>query len=153
MDWTFDDIAEDPQPAQPAREHLPEGDYVFEIKRAAEDAKQLSLRLAPEDRRYGLVFVDLPKGKEWAKRIAAGLPAALGVSAAEWGGMTPADLEGRQIRARIYHKVTDAGRLFVNVGEFLRPEEPPPAAAKPARTPRQRAEAASATAPDDDIPF
>lgn len=143
MDWTFETYTEEPAaPAAVEREHLPEGEYDFEIKLAEEDEKRISLRLAPITKgRYGWVFCDLPKGKGWATKIAAGLPVALGLTADEWAEITPKDLEGRRVRARVYQKVGNSGRLFVNVRDFLRPADPPP---KPA---------APAPGPEDDIPF
>ena len=147
MDWEFETFDE---PAAPVaeREHCPEGEHDFEIKKVVVEDHRWRIDLAHPEKRFGLVFADLPRGKSWATRVIGTLAAALGYDADGWREATADDLVGRRVRARIYHKVGNAGRLFVNVGQFM------PAAdeAKPAKTKSKRRPAVEADA-GDDIPF
>lgn len=156
MDWELNEYFEPVAAQEQEAELVPEGDHEFRITKVVEDAKRMRVDLGHDDRRYGLVFADMPKGAAWAGKIVSQLAAALGMSASEWAAATPATLKGRRVRARIYHKVGNSGRLFVNVGGFEPPAEAAAAAdAKPAarRTPKQKADAAASTLPEDDIPF
>jgi hypothetical protein len=154
MDWDIDEQFEAAAPAaERTYETIPAGTYVFTLKGGAEKADWTEIRLAPEDRRFGFVFCRLYRGQDWAKRLAAELRTALGMSAAEWADATPDSMEGRKVRARVWHR-TKAGAVFVNVGNFLPLEEeaaapaPAPAAAKAERATRARP-----AGPEDDIPF
>jgi hypothetical protein len=155
MDWVIDEYF-DMVPEQAAEEpqylEVPEGEHVFRIHEAT--SKPLVVKLAHEDRRYGLVWFNPPDGAEWAKRLVVELAKALGMDAAAWKAATPEQLKGRRVVARIYHKAGNAGRTFVNVGGFSPAQaeaEPTKPVAK--RTPTQKADAASGVMPNDDIPF
>jgi hypothetical protein len=168
------DVDAEPAPvnesAPPTRELVPEGEHSFKIKQVIDSADRLEVRLVHDDRRYGWVFCKLPKSAGWAKRIAAGLAAALGVTAAEWPELVRSgDMAGRRVRARVYHKAGNQGGTFVNVGEFLaadaeqlaaveapkveRAVAPPARRAPVTRPTRTQAADAASGAPDDDIPF
>jgi hypothetical protein len=153
MDFILDEFFE-PVAARLGREEVPEGEHDFRIVGMVEDERRLRVDLAHDDRRYGLVFADLPKGKDWAGRIVGQLAAALGLDAAGWKAATAATLKDRRVRARVYHKPRNGGGTFVNVGAFSVAQaaaEPPKPVAK--RTPTKKADAAAASIPDDDIPF
>lgn len=154
MDFELDEFFEPVAPRVEERELVPEGDHDLRITKVVEDAKRLRVDLAHDDRRYGLVFADYPKGVGWASRIVGELVTALGLTPAEWRAIKSDTLKDRRVRARVYHKVGNSGRTFVNVGGFSAVEAAPPPAAKPVakRTPTQKADAVSAV-PDDDIPF
>ena len=153
MDFMLDEFFE-PVAAPAGREEVPEGEHEFKIVGMVEDERRLRVDLAHEDRRYGLVFADLPKGQPWAGRIVGQLAAALGLDAEGWKAATAETLKGRRVRARVYHKAGRDGRMFVNVGGFsaaqAAAEQPKPAAR---RTPTKKADAAAAVVPSDDIPF
>jgi hypothetical protein len=154
MDWDIDEQFEAAEPkAERTYETLPEGKYLFTIKGGAEKADRTEIRLAPEDRRFGFVFCRLVRGQDWAKKLAAELRTALGMTAAEWAEATPETMQGRKVRARVYH-ATKNGSTFVNVGNFLPLEEeaaaPAPAAAA---AKAERATRARPAGPEDDIPF
>lgn len=151
MDWDIDEQFEAAEPkAERTYETLPEGKYLFTIKGGAEKADRTEIRLAPEDRRFGFVFCRLVRGQDWAKKLAAELRTALGMTAAEWAEATPETMQGRKVRARVYH-ATKNGSTFVNVGNFLPPEEVVAAAARP--TTKPAATRARPAGPEDDIPF
>jgi hypothetical protein len=153
MDFILDEFFE-PVAARLGREEVPEGEHDFRIVGMVEDERRLRVDLAHDDRRYGLVFADLPKGKDWAGRIVGQLAAALGLDAAGWKAATAATLKDRRVRARVYHKPRNGGGTFVNVGAFSVAQaaaEPPKPVAK--RTPTKKADAAAASIPDDEIPF
>jgi hypothetical protein len=158
MDWDLNEFFEPVAATREERDMVPEGEHDLWIMKVVEDAKRLRVDLAHDDRRYGLVFADFPKGVGWASRIVGELVTALGLTPAEWKAIRPDTLKDRLVRARVYHKVGNSGRTFVNVGGFSAAEAAPPPAAKPAakpvakRTPTQKADAAS-NVPDDDIPF
>ena len=155
MDWVIDDYFDMvPAPAEePQYLEVPEGEHVFRIH-SVETGDRLVVKLAHDDRRYGLVWFKPPAGADWAKRLVAELAKALGMDAAAWRAATPDSLKDRRVTARVYHRATDGVRTFVNVGNF----SPAPAeAAEPAkpvakRTQTQKANAAGQI-PDDDIPF
>lgn len=153
MDFALDEFFE-PVAAPAGREEVPEGEHEFRIVGMVEDERRLRVDLAHDDRRYGLVFADLPKGQPWAGRIVGQLAAALGLDAAGWKAATAATLKDRRVQARVYHKAGRDGRMFVNVGGFA---AAPPAAEQPKpvakRTATKKADAAASTVPDDDIPF
>lgn len=157
MEWELNEYFEPVAAAEPEVEVVPEGVHEFRITKVVEDSKRMRVDLGHDDRRYSLVFADLPKGVAWASKIVGQLVEALGMSASEWAAATPATLKGRRVRAKIYHKVGNSGRLFVNVGGFEPSEvaaEPGAAASRPARrTPTQKADAAAAGIPEDEIPF
>jgi hypothetical protein len=153
MDFILDEFFE-PVAARLGREEVPEGEHDFRIVGMVEDERRLRVDLAHDDRGYGLVFADLPKGKDWAGRIVGQLAAALGLDAAGWKAATAATLKDRRVRARVYHKPRNGGGTFVNVGAFSVAQaaaEPPKPVAK--RTPTKKADASAATVKDDEIPF
>lgn len=155
MDWMIDDYFDMvPAPAEePQYLDVPEGDHVFRIHSVETDGR-LVVKLAHDDRRYGLVWFKPPEGADWAKRLVADLAKALGMDAAAWKAATPETLKGQRVTARVYHRAKDGGRTFVNVGGFSpAPAEAEPAKPAPKRTPAKKADAASATIPEDDIPF
>lgn len=153
MDWDLNEFFEPVAATREERDMVPEGEHDLRITKVVEDAKRIRIDLAHDDRRYGLVFADYPKGVQWASRIVGELVAALGLTPAEWKAASPETLRDRRVKARVYHKVGNSGRTFVNVGGFLAADEPAPAAKPVAkRTPTQKADAAS-NVPDDDIPF
>ncbi len=152
-EWMLDDVTSGQETAQ-ARDMVPEGEHVFEVVKATEgphkfrEGEFLSLRLSDAGKKWALVFADIPKDKRGAP-LAASLAKALGLGG--FGSkvvIDPAELEGRQVIAEIYHTVSKAGRTYANVRRFSAVEQAAPAAA---RTPKQKADkAATAT---DDIPF
>ena len=159
MDWNIS--VDEPQQAateSTERVDLPEGVYDLQIKTVAEDATQLVLELAHEDRRYWWVKVSLKKGKDWARVLVAQLAGALALSEQEWSDTQSDDLTGRRVRAEIRHRVSPTnGRTFVNVWKFMPieqlAEEAAVAAKKPARTAAAKVKAASPAIGSDDIPF
>lgn len=153
MDWDLNEFFEPVAATREDRDMVPEGEHDLRITKVVEDAKRIRIDLAHDDRRYGLVFADYPKGVQWAARIVGELVTALGLTPAEWKAASPETLKDRRVKARVYHKIGNSGRTFVNVGGFLAADEPAPAAKPVAkRTPTQKADAAS-NVPDDDIPF
>ena len=156
MDW--DISVDEPQQAAASgeRQDLPEGTYDLQIKTVSEDTTQLVLELAHEDRRYWWVKVSLKKDQRWARVLVGQLAGALAMSPEEWSETPMDDLTGRRVRAEIYHKGRDNGRVFVNVGKFLPieqlAEEAAEVAQRPARTPAGKIREASGMGRDD-IPF
>lgn len=155
MEWDMDWPDEEFKPAADAkqRENVPEGRHRFEIVRASEDGPKLKLSLAlvgPDgqpDRRFGWVWDNPLRDKDWGRRRVASLAAALGLSPAEWKATAVADLEGRQVEAEIVHKQGDR-TVWVNVDRYHAPAAAATQAAKPARKP-----AAAQALATDDIPF
>ena len=155
----FDYSTDEPQQAAVSgdRLELPEGVHDLQIKTVAEDATQLVLELAHEDRSYWWAKVSLKKGQGWARVLVAQLAGALALSEQEWAETQKDDLTGRRVRAEIRHKAGNNGRLFVNVWKFLPIEqleqEAAAVARRPARTPAAKVKAASPAIGSDDIPF
>lgn len=153
MDWQMDEWPDEPAkgPSNTGdRDNVPEGRWRFEIVRASEEGPKLKLALSKlegdgHDKRYGWVWCNLPRDKDWGARVVTGLAGSLGMDRPTWNASPIDALVGRQVEAEIYHKQVDT-KLFVNVAEFHRPE--PVAAAKPARRP-----AAAKAIETDDIPF
>jgi hypothetical protein len=151
MDWALDDFAE--TEAKTEREIVPEGEHAFEIRSATEgphkyrEGEFLSLRLSALNGSHQFVFCDIPKGKQGA-RLAASLAKALGLEAGGSVSIDPTEIQGRTVRATIWHKVAASGRTYVNVEKFSPdvPAEPPARKAK-------KVDAAPAAAAPDDIPF
>jgi hypothetical protein len=158
MDWNIS-VDEPQQAAQTSgdRVELPEGVYELQIKTVSEDATQLVLELAHEDRRYWWVKVSLKKGQGWARVLVAQLAGALALSEQEWSDTASDDLTGRRVRAEIRHRAGQNGRLFVNVWKFLPIEQLEQEAAekakRPARTPAAKVRASAPAIGSDDIPF
>lgn len=161
MDWGFEDIDLD-EPAQPTaleRELVPEGEHVFQIKRVTETDRRLTVTLAHTEPRYGWVWVELPKDKDWAGRIVASLAKAIGLTAEQWRATEVGDLTSRWVRCQVYHREGNAGKVFVNARKFLpaMAADVPGAAAeeKPAAKRSQAAKAHAATTEGnpDAIPF
>lgn len=156
MDWDIS-VDEPQQTATGERLDVPEGTHDFQIKSVAEDATQLVIELAHDDRRYWLVKCSLKKGQGWARALVGQLAGALAMSPQEWSQTASDDMTGRRVRAEIYHKGRDNGRVFVNVGKFLPieqlVEEAAAVAKRPARTPAAKVKAASPAIGSDDIPF
>lgn len=158
MDWNIE--LDEPQQAATAstdRVDLPEDTHELKIMTVSEDATQLVLELAHDDRRYWWVKVSLKKGQNWARLLVAQLAGALAMSPQEWLATESDDLTGRRVRAEVYHRAGNNGRVFVNVGKFLPieqlAEEATTVARKPARTPAAKVKAASPAIGSDDIPF
>lgn len=157
MDWNIS--MDEPQQVTTSGERvdLPEGVHDLQIKTVAEDATQLVLELAHEDRRYWWVKLKMKKGQTWARVLVAQLAAALALSEEEWLATPSDDLTGRRVRAEIRHRAGDNGKLFVNVWKFLPIEqleqEAATVAKRPARTPAAKVKAASPAIGSDDIPF
>jgi hypothetical protein len=156
MDWDIS-VDEPQQAATGERLDVPEGTHDFQIKTVAEDATQLVLELAHDDRRYRLVKVSLKKGQDWARRLVAQLAGALALSEQEWAETQSDDLTGRRVRAEIRHRAGDNGRVFVNVWKFLPiielEQEAAVVAKRPARTPAAKVRASAPAIGSDDIPF
>lgn len=155
MDWNI--AVDEPQQAaaeSTERVDLPEGIHDLKIMTVAENAEQLVLELAHDDRKFWWVKVTLKKGQAWARVLVAQLAGALALSEQDWADTQSDDLTGRRVRAEIRHRVSPVnGRTFVNVWKFMPivelAEEAAEVAKKPART-------SAATAPaigSDDIPF
>ena len=156
MDWNIS--ADEPQQsalASTERVELPEGTYELQIKSVSEDAAQLVLELAHEDRKFWWVKVTLKKGQDWARVLVAQLAGALALSEQEWSETQSDDLTGRRVRAEIRHRAGNNGRLFVNVWKFMAIEqlEQEAAAKRPARTPAAKVKATAPAIGSDDIPF
>ena len=155
MDWNIS--AHEPQQAAPSSERveLPEGVHELQIKTVAEDATQLVLELAHEDRKFWWVTVTLKKDQNWANVVVSQLAAALALSPQEWLETHKDDLTGRRVRAELRHKAGNNGRLFVNVWKFMPIVELAEEAAtkRPARTPAARVKASASAIGSDDIPF
>lgn len=140
---------------------VPEGVHEFTIKQLTEDATKLELRLVHEDRRFGWVFVTIPKPPKygWQKALVGQLAGCLCMTPEQWSAADPGDFAGNRVTAEIRHKTATNGKVFVNVWAFI-PTEPKPATqpTRPpaARTPHQKAKAAARAngeVPDDEIPF
>ena len=157
MDWNI--AVEEPQQSAPSGERLelPEGVHEIQIKTVAEDATQLVIELAHDDRKFWWVKVSLKKGQDWANVVVSQLAAALALSPQEWLETHKDDLTGRRVRAEIRHKAGNNGRLFVNVWKFMPIEqleqESAEKAKRPARTPAAKVKATSPAIGSDDIPF
>jgi hypothetical protein len=150
-DWMDDDFGAPAPAARPERELIPDGTYELEIVDAIDEPDRLQVRLAHENKGYAWVFCNIPKTKDWGKRIAHELREALGIAK---GGLMAAvaagELKGRRVKVRVYQRVSGE-RTFVNVAEIHKADDKPAPAPVVARTPRQKADrAATAT---DDIPF
>jgi hypothetical protein len=149
-DWSMETMPEDP--TRKERELVPEGDHDFEIRAASEgphkfkEGEFLMLRLSPVNGSYSFVFVDIPFGSAGAS-LARSLAEALGEEAGGKVSLDPTALEGREVRAEIYHRTSANGRTYANVSRFVKPK-----AAKKAAAPKAVDKAAAASAPDD-IPF
>ena len=155
MDWNIS--VDEPQQAAPSSERveLPEGVHELQIKTVAEDATQLVLELAHEDRKFFWVKVSLKKDQNWARVVVSQLAAALALSPQEWLETQKDDLTGRRVMAEIRHRAGQNGLLFVNVWKFMAiPQLEQEAAAKrPARTPAAKVRATAPAIGSDDIPF
>ena len=154
MDWDLNEFFEPVAVEREERELVPDGEHEMRITKVVEDAKRLRVDLAHSDKRYALVFADMPKGVGWAAKIVGELVAALGMTPAEWRAARPETFKDRRVVARVYHKVGNSGRTFVNVGGFSAVAEEAAPAPKPVakRTATQKADAVG-NVPDDDIPF
>jgi len=157
MDWNIS--AEQPQQAAPRSERveLPEDTHELKIMTVAEDATQLVIELAHDDRKFWWVTVTLKKDQNWANVVVSQLAAALALSPHEWLETQKDDLTGRRVRAEIRHKAGNNGRLFVNVWKFMPieqlAEEAAEVAKRPARTPAAKVKATAPAIGSDDIPF
>jgi hypothetical protein len=155
MDWNIS--VDEPQQASPRGERveLPEDTHELKIMTVAEDATQLVIELAHDDRKFWWVTVTLKKDQNWANVVVSQFAAALALSPQEWLETHKDDLTGRRVRAEIRHRAGNNGRLFVNVWKFLPIEqlEQEAAAKRPARTPAAKVKQASPAIGSDDIPF
>lgn len=158
MDWDVFEI--DAAPAQ-ERGLVPEGRHQFTIKAASEgphkflEGEFLMLRLAPEERGWGLVFCDIGNRARDAA-LAASLAAAIGRPSKGRISLVPADLEGQAVAAVIRHVAKRDGTTRAEVASF----EPAGAAAVPAEAPPARRRTATQKldvevrgGSSDDIPF
>jgi len=157
MDWGLNEYFEPvaAEPARPERELVPDGRHHFKVERASEEGATVKVALSHDDRRYGWVWCRMRQDHEIGQRIAASLRTALGMSPDEWKRSAIDDIVGRHVEAEIYHQVKGE-TTYVNVRRFHAVEEPaalPPAKPVAKRTATQKADAASATVKDDDIPF
>ena len=161
MEW-FEDFEEIETPAaKPARDRelVPEGEHRFTIKRSGNEDGKFSDALAADDDRYGWVWGSFPTDIGWGQKLVVSLAKALGYAAAPWKEADPEALIGRTVRARVYHRVGNTGRTFVNVGEFLPDPEQLLTQAGPAHTKARtadqkfKAEHRGEVAAADDIPF
>jgi hypothetical protein len=157
MEWGLNEYMEpvESDSARPDRELVPEGRHSFQIDRANENGPIVTVVLAHADNRYRWVWCRMLQDREIGRRIASSLRVALGISAEEWKRAAIDDLVGRHVEAEIYHQVKN-DTTWANVRRFHAAEPPAaPQPAKPAarRTPLQKADAASSTVKDDDIPF
>jgi hypothetical protein len=158
MDW--DISVDEPQQAAPTssdRVELPEDTHELKIMTVSEDAAQLVIELAHDDRKFWWVKVTMKKDQGWARVLVAQLAGALALSPQEWSDTQKDDLTGRRVRAEIRHRAGDNGRLFVNVWKFLPIEQLQQEAAekakRPARTPAAKVRASAPAIGSDDIPF
>lgn len=156
MDWNIS--VDEPQQAAQAsgeRVELPEDTHELKIMTVAEDATQLVIELAHDDRKFWWVKVSLKKDQGWARVLVAQLAGALALSPQEWSDTQKDDLTGRRVRAEIRHRAGQNGRLFVNVWKFLPIEqlEQEAAAKRPARTPAAKVKQTAPAIGSDDIPF
>jgi hypothetical protein len=158
MDWNIS--VDEPQQAAQAsgdRVELPEDTHELKIMTVSEDATQLVLELAHDDRKFWWVKVTMKKDQGWARVLVAQLAAALALSPQEWSDTQKDDLTGRRVRAEIRHRAGDNGLLFVNVWKFLPIEQLEQEAAekakRPARTPAAKVRASAPAIGSDDIPF
>ena len=158
MDWNI--AVDEPQQAAPEsteRVALPEGIHDLKIMTVAENAEQLVLELAHDDRKFWWVKVTLKKGQTWARVLVAQLAGALALSEQEWAETQSDDLTGRRVRAEIRHRAGNNGRVFVNVWKFMPivelAEEAAEVAKKPARTPAAKVKQTAPAIGSDDIPF
>jgi hypothetical protein len=158
MDWNIS-VDEPQQAAQTSgdRVELPEDTHELKIMTVSEDATQLVIELAHDDRKFWWVKVTMKKDQGWARVLVAQLAGALALSPQEWSDTQKDDLTGRRVRAEIRHRAGQNGRLFVNVWKFLPieqlAEEAAEVAKKPARTPAAKVKATAPAIGSDDIPF
>jgi hypothetical protein len=154
--WDDGDTATAANEAAPVRDLVPEGLHDFTIKQVIESEERVEVRLVHDDKSCGWVFDRLNKGNGYAKARCKSLAGALGIAADRWQDAVAAgDLEGRRVRAEIWHKVGNDGRTFVNVSHYKPTEqasEAAPAARPAAAKPKKPAPQAVDLAPDD-IPF
>jgi hypothetical protein len=150
MDWTMHDQAESPVAD---RELVPEGEHLFEIRSASEGKHKfkegdfLMLRLAAASGAYQFLFCDIPAGPAGAK-LARSLADALGDQGGPNVSISASALEGRQVRAEVYHRISANGKTYVNVSRFVAAEP----LTKPVKV-RNKADATARAAAPDDIPF
>jgi hypothetical protein len=158
MDWNIS-VDEPQQAAQTSgdRVELPEDTHELKIMTVSEDATQLVIELAHDDRKFWWVKVSLKKGQDWARVLVAQLAAALALSPQEWSDTQKDDLTGRRVMAEIRHRAGQNGWLFVNVWKFLPIEQLEQEAAekskRPARTPAAKVRASAPAIGSDDSPF
>jgi|694.fasta_scaffold65822_3 hypothetical protein len=162
MEWSFEDFEDIDTVAKPAardRELVPEGEHRFTIRRASSNESKFQVVLAAGDDSWGWVFCSFPTDRGWGQKLIVSLAKALGYAAAPWKSAAPEDIVGRTVRARVYHRVGNTGRTFVNVGEFLPDPEQLLTQAGPAHTKARtadqkfKAEHRGEVAAADDIPF
>jgi len=162
MEWSFEDFEDIDTVAKPAardRELVPEGEHRFTIRRASSNERKFEVVLASDDEACGWVFCNFPTDREWGQKLIVSLAKALGYAAAPWKSAAPEDIVGRTVRARVYHRVGNSGRTFVNAGEFFVDMSPPVNEAGPAHTrartadQKYKAEHRGEVAAADDIPF
>jgi hypothetical protein len=158
MDFTISDSTDAPVIE---RDILPAGTHELVVKHCEEgpnpykqsdenpDGICLKLRLSDPEGRFKFVFDDIPRHLGWrAQQLAAA------VSIKPVGdrlSLTPDELIDQAVTVEISHYTSKAGKTSAVVKKYL----PRSDAAKPARKPVARTQAAKVTAAleDDDIPF
>lgn len=155
MDWDLSDWTDEPptKTAKRDRELVPEGDRVFEIRKATEGAHRfktaaptyLMLQLAPAEGDYAWIFWDIPHGKAGV-REARQLAEAVGQAVGKTLSIDPDSLAGRRIVAEVYHTVSQKnGQTYANVRR-IRVDHTD-------KRPAWERDAAAASTEVDDIPF
>jgi hypothetical protein len=157
MDWNIEVDEEEAVSARPEREKVPEGTHDLKIVEVIQHSPGLEVRLAHDDKRYGWVFVKMTPGRTQDEIRLKQMCRSLAITTSAWKAMEPTDLVDRRIRAEIVHRVDAAGRMWVNVWNFMPiaelAEEAAEKAKRPARTPAAKVKAASPAIGSDDIPF
>lgn len=157
MDWNIELDEEEPVSARPEREKVPEGDHDLKIVEVIQHSPGLEVRLAHDDKRYGWVFVKMTPGRTQDEIRLRQMCRSLAITTSAWKAMEPTDLVDRRIRAEIVHRVDSAGRMWVNVWNFMPiaelVEEAAVVAKRPARTPAAKVRASAPAIGSDDIPF
>lgn len=171
MDDDFD-FAYDEAPAKTGggKTAVPEGTHDFRIHAVTLTDEKILIELHHDDPGYFYVRCDPPRTATTAwRRTIGSLAKALGMTPPQVRDQIAAgDLVGRRVGARIWHKTSNAGATFANVGEFHPPKASvetatarpmveravamPSSRSQVRRTATQKADHAAAM-PDDDIPF
>lgn len=156
MEWGLNEYFEMvpvAETARPPRELVPDGPHVLRIERASEEGQLVRVTLAHDDKRYGWVWCNMYQDRDMGRRLGTELRVALGMTPEQWRTAKLDDIVGRRVEAEIYQQVKGT-TTYVNVRTFrAAPDQPATARPVARRTATKKADAASASAPDDDIPF